>query len=397
MEPSRVHFEPFFIWSNRPKIMYAPGVRSELPYEMARLGGRRVAVFTDRGVVRAGVAEMVIAEIRNSDLQLAGVFDDILQDARIEVINRGAAFYRDCGADSMVVVGGGSVQDTAKAVNILIGEGLDDFQPLADQAALYDQAKPLPPQIVFPTTAGTGSEVTTGMVVLDVEAKAKMQVGHPFNADIAMLDPELTLKLPPKITAFTGMDALTHAIEGVTSTAAEPISDALGLHAIRMIFHDLPACVREPGDVDARGRMLIASAMAGLCFGNAMTGAVHALAHALGGQYGIPHGLANAIMLPEVMAFNLEEVPLRYMMIAEAMGVDIRGLTPGEAARAAVEAVRRLKTEIGLTETLRDFGVPADRDQLRALVELASGDGQLPYNPRVPEDEDIIDLYLKAI
>ena len=397
MEDTRIEFEPFFIWSNRPKIMYAPGVRSELPYEMERLGGSRVAVFTDKGVVEAGVAEMVLSEIRESELELAGVFDEIVQDARIDIINKGAAFYRDQGADCMVVIGGGSVLDTAKAVNILIGEGLDDFQPLADQAALYDEAKPLPPQIVFPTTAGTGSEVTTGMVVLDTEAMAKLQVGHPYNADIAMLDPELTLKLPAKITAFTGMDALTHAIEGVVSTAAEPIGDALGLHAIKLIFQNLPVCVKDPEDVEARGLMLIASTMAGMCFGNTMTGAVHALAHALGGQYGIPHGLANGIMLPEVMEFNLEEATLRYKMIAEAMGEDVRGLDSMDAAKASVQAVRRLKKDIGLTETLKDFGVPADPEKLEPLVELASGDGQLPYNPRMLEDEDIINLYLNAM
>ena len=397
MKNYQVDFEPFFAWSNRPKIMYGPGSRSELPYEMELLGGTRVAVFTDRGVVEAGVAEMVIEEIRSSSLELAGVFDNIVQDARIDIINKGAAFYRECNADSMVVVGGGSVMDTAKAVNILVGQGGDDFQPLADRVALYEDAKPLPPQIVFPTTAGTGSEVTIGMVVLNVEAGAKMQVAHPYNADIAMLDPELTLKLPAKVTAFTAMDALTHAIEGVTSTGAEPIADALGLSAIRMIFQNLPICIQEPDNVDARGRMLIASTMAGLCFGNTMLGAVHSLAHALGGQYGIPHGLANGIMLPYVMEFNLEETPLRYMMVAEAMGIDVRGMEPKEAGLAAVEAVHRLKAESGLNETLKDFGVPADREKLELMVDLVNADAQLPFNPRELEEDDIIHLYQLAL
>ena len=397
MKHNQVDFEPFFAWSNRPKIMYGPGLRSEVAYEMELLGGSRIAVFTDRGVVEAGVADLVLEEIRSSSLELAGVFDSIVQDARIDIINKGAAFYRECNADSMVVVGGGSVMDTAKAVNILIGEGGEDFQPLADQVALYDDAKPLPPQIVFPTTAGTGSEVTIGMVVLNVEAGAKMQVAHPNNADVAMLDPELTLKLPAKVTAFTAMDALTHAIEGVTSTAAEPISDALGLHAIRLIFQNLPLCIQEPDNVDARGRMLIASTMAGMSFGNTMLGAVHALAHALGGQYGIPHGIANAIMLPHVMAFNLKETPLRYMLIAEAMGIDVRGMEPSEAGLAAVEAVNDLKATIGLTETLKDFGVTADRDNLEPLVDLVSADAQLPYNPREVDEEDIINLYCQAM
>ncbi len=186
----------------------------------------------------------------------------------------------------MVAVGGGSVMDTAKAVNTLIGSGEEDFQPLAEQAGLWEGAQPLPPHIAFPTTAGTGCEVTNAMVVLDTIAQAKLQVTHPYcNSDLAMLDPELTIKLPPKITASTGMDALTHAIEGVTSTAAEPISDALGLHAIRLIFKYLPIAVNDPENIDARGNMLIASTLAGMCFVNTMTGAVHAMAHALGALY----------------------------------------------------------------------------------------------------------------
>ncbi|PKN33408.1 MAG: NAD-dependent alcohol dehydrogenase [Deltaproteobacteria bacterium HGW-Deltaproteobacteria-19] len=397
MKYPELSFEPFFSWVNRSRIMYSPGLRSEVGYEMAQLGGTRAVIFTDKGLVGAGVAGMVVEAVEKSDLALAGVFDGILQDARIDLINEGARFYREKGADCLIAVGGGSVMDTAKAVNILIGEGLDDFAPLAAQAALWDGAKPLPPHIAFPTTAGTGCEITNAMVVLDTEAHAKLQVTHPFcNSDIAMLDPELTLKLPAKITAFTGMDALTHAIEGVTSNNAEPIADALGFHAIRMICRYLPVAVREPDNVDARGNMLLASTIAGMCFVNAMTGAVHALAHTLGALHGIPHGLANAIMLPHVMAFNLEERPERFMMVADAMGIPVDGKEPLEAGRLAVQAVKDLLKEVGLSQTLKDFGVPGDREGLQPLVDLASGDGQISYNPRYVEEEDIINLYLKA-
>lgn len=297
----------------------------------------------------------------------------------------------------MVAVGGGSVMDTAKAVNIMIGGGNDDFQPLADQAGLWEGAKFLPPHIAFPTTAGTGCEVTNAMVVLDTNAHAKLSVTHPYcNADIAMLDPELTVKLPPKITAFTGMDALTHAIEGTTSTGAEPVADALCLHAIRLIFKYLPIAVQHPDDIIARGHMLIASTIAGMGFVNTMTGGVHATAHALGALYGIPHGMANSIMLPEVMDLNTKEVPDRFMMIADAMGLNIEGKKPLEAARMAVKAVRSLKKKIGLTETLKDFKVPKDPEELQPLVALAAADGQVSYNPHYLEEDDILKLYLKA-
>jgi len=387
----------FFMWSNRPRIMFGPGIRSEIGFEMNALGGTKVVIITDKGIVNAGVAGMVAQEIEKSELELVGIFDSIVQDARIDIINKGAAFYREKGADCMVVVGGGSVMDSAKGINILIGEDTDDFQPLADRAALWDDAKPLPPHIVFPTTAGTASEITHAIIALDVNARVKLQITHPYNANIAMLDPELTVKLPPKITAFTGMDALTHAIEGVTSTSVSPIGDALGLHAIRLIFKYLPIAVNQPENITARGHMLIASTLAGMCFGNTMTGAVHATAHALGAHYGIPHGLANGIMLPVVMEFNVEEAADRYMMVADAMGINVDGMEPIEAARAAVQGVKDLKKEIGLTERLKDLGVPDDREKLMPTVELAGADSQISYNPRYAEEEDILNLYLNAL
>ena len=287
--------------------------------------------------------------------------------------------------------------DTAKAINILIGGGLDDFSPLAEQVGLFEGAKPLPPHIAFPTTAGTGAEVTYAMVVLNDVEKVKVACAHPYcNADIAMLDPELTVKLPPKITAFTAMDAMTHAIESVTCICPNPISDGLGLHAIRLVAKYLPQAMKDPGNVDARGYLLIASTMAGMAFINSFTGGVHATAHALGALYGIPHGLANSIMLPQLMEFNLEESPARFVMIADAMGINVDKLTTEQAARAAVQAIKALQKAVGLTQTLKDFGVPDDREALQPLIDLAMGDSQLPYNVRSLEEDDVYNLYLKA-
>lgn len=398
MDFPELPFEPFFTWVNRPRIMYAPGVRREVGFELKQLGGSRVAVYSDRGVIAAGVVQLIVEEIQRSGLSFVGIFDNIQQDARIDNINEGAQFYRDNQADCMVAVGGGSVLDTAKAVNILIGHGGENFQPFADQAGLWEGAVRLPPHVAFPTTAGTGCEVTNALVVLDTTAHAKLSVTHPYcNADLAMLDPELTIGLPPKITAFTGMDALTHAIEGVTSTGAQPISDALGLHAIRLIFKYLPLAVNTPSDITARGNMLIAATLAGMCFCNTMTGACHACAHALGAIYGIPHGLANAIMLPVVMEFNLESNPVRYMLIAEASGATVSGMDKEKAAASALEAVKNLKEAIGIKESLRDFGVPAEEESLAPLVELAAADGQISYNPRYAEESDILNLFIKAL
>ncbi|MBN2179551.1 MAG: iron-containing alcohol dehydrogenase [Deltaproteobacteria bacterium] len=390
-------FEPFFTWGWRSKIMYKPGAREELDFEMENLGGTKVFLCTDKGLVQADVAEMVIETIKASRLELVGFYDKIVQDARIDLINEGAALYRKCGADCMVSVGGGSVMDTAKAINILIGKGLDDFSPLADQVGLFEDAEPLPPHIAFPTTAGTGAEVSYGMVVLGDITKGKITCGHPYcSPDIAMLDPELTVNLPPKITAFTAMDAMTHAIEAVINGSANPISDSLGLHAIRIIMTYLPEVMKNADNVEARGYLLLASSMAGISMANALLGAVHSTAHALGALYGIPHGLANSIMLPHVMTFNLEEDPTRFIFIADAMGVKIDDMTAEQAARAAVEALKDLQKSVGLTETLKDFGVPDDREALQPLIDLAMGDAQTPYNPRYLEEDDVYDLYLKA-
>lgn len=392
-----ISFEPFFMWSARPTVMYKAGVREELGFEMEKLGGTKVVIYTDRGLVEAGVTDMVIEAVKSSNLELVGVYDKIVQDARIDLINDGAAFYRKCGADCMVVVGGGSVMDTGKAINVMIDGGHEDFMPLAEQAGLFEDARPLPPHIAFPTTAGTGAEVTYIMVVLDVKARIKVNCMHPYcNADIAMLDPELTVKLPPKITAFTAMDALTHAIEAVTSVSANPISDGLGLHAIRLITKYLPEVMKNPDNIEARGHLLIASTMAGMSFINALPGGVHAMAYSLGALYGIPHGLANSMMLPHVMEYNLEEKPDRFVLIADAMGVNVDQLTPEQAARTAVQAVKDLQKAVGLTQTLKDFDIPEEREALQPMIDLTMGDGALPYNPRALEEEDLYHLYLKA-
>lgn len=398
MESHRPNFEPFFTWVNRGRILYSPGSRAELAFELEQLGASKPLVITDRGLVSARVVDQVVEKLKSSNLKIAGVFDAVCQDARIENINEATRFYKDMGADSLVALGGGSVMDTAKAVNILVGKGLEDFKPLADQAALWEDAVPLPPHIALPTTAGTGCEVTNAIVVLDTESMAKLAISHPYcNADLAILDPELTVNLPSKITAFTGMDALTHAIEGITSTGAQPISDALGLHAIKLIAHALPLAIEEPGNIEARGDMLIAATMAGMCFCNSMVGATHAMAHALGALYAVPHGLANAIMLPFVMEFNLEEAIERYSMVAQALGACPDWAYSKRNAGAAVEAVKKLKMEIGIKDTLRDFHVPNDRAKLSDLVELAAGDSQASYNPRPMDETDILNLYLKAI
>jgi alcohol dehydrogenase class IV len=213
--------------------------------------------------------------------------------------------------------------------------------------------------------------------------------------NIAILDPIMTASLPPHITAATGMDALTHAVEGIHAMQRQPIADAMALHAIRLIVEYLPRCVEDGSNLLARGQQLLAATMAGVAFGNAQVGLVHALAHSVGALYGVPHGLANGILLPHVMLFNLEECADRYALIARAMDLDTRGLDDMEAGRKAVAAVRELTQKIGLTQKLRDAGVP--EGGLNEAAELSMSDASIIYNPRMVLDaEEVLEVLKQA-
>ncbi len=256
--------------------------------------------------------------------------------------------------------------------------------------------RPQTPHIVIPTTAGTGSEVTSGAVILDREQGQKIINFEYFNTPrVAILDPKVTIGLPPHLTASTGMDAMTHAVESYVSLQRNPISDAAALHAIRLIVQYLPVAVNHGDDLVARGQMQIAALLAGWAFSNAMVGLVHAMAHSLGAICGIPHGQANGILLPHVMAYNLEEVPELLAEIAVAMGAARYGDDPQKAGRAAVDATRDLLQKIGLTQVLRELKV--DQNRLKECAELSMSDGSIIYNPRmVMEAEEVLDVYMKA-
>jgi alcohol dehydrogenase len=360
------------------KVVFGPRCVEEVRMEARALGCRRSLVVTDPGVVRAGLLERVTAALGEG---CAGVFDEVPQDTGVEVVERAAGLARRLAADSLISLGGGSVIDTAKGLAVLLKEG----GVLADYDGFQMLARPQTPHISIPTTAGTGSEVTFAAVIRD-EARGQKRILFDYHLapDVALLDPLLLCSLPPRITAFTGMDAVTHAVEAVCSLQGQPMADALALHALRLAAAALPACVRRGGDVASRGQMQIAATLAGFAFANAMVGVVHALAHSLGALFRVPHGLANAILLPHGMRFNLEAGPQGCARVAEALGVRAPGADEEQAARAAVEAVARLAGEIGLPMRLREAGVP--RDGLERCAELALSDGSIVYNPRPIDD-----------
>ncbi len=370
------------------KVVFGVGLVSELPMEISELGKKAVLV-TDEGIIKAGLVDIVKEKIGD---KLAGIYSDIPQDTGMDVIDRGAEYAKSVGADVVVSLGGGSVIDTGKGMCIVMkeGENMRSFQ------GMQVLTRPQTPHIVIPTTAGTGSEVTAGMVILDREQGQKIIMFENFNIPrVAILDPVMTEKLPPNLTASTGMDALTHAVESYVSVQRNPISDSVALHGVRLISKYLATAVNDGSDLTARGQMQVAALLSGWAFSNALLGLVHAMAHSIGAVKGIPHGLANGIILPHVMRFNTEEVPELLSDIAEAMGVQIKSLDPKEAAEAGVKKIEKLMDEIGHPSRLRDVG--ATEEDINVSAELAMSDGSIVYNPRMIFDqEEVLSVFKDA-
>jgi alcohol dehydrogenase class IV len=383
----------FFEFQIRPRVLYGPGVVREVGFEAQKIGGTRAVIVTDRVLRQTGLVDRVVEGLAGSGVEMVGIFDDVPPNSEVQVVERGAALAGLWNCDVLIAVGGGSVIDTAKGMNIVLSEGgsILDYEG----AGLLN--RPLRPLIAIPTTAGTGSEVTIAAVIKDNARGIKLEFSSPFiPPNVAILDPELTLGLPPGLTASTGMDALTHAIEAYLSPFGEPISDALGLHAIRMIAANLPNAVHHGDDLEARGNMLLAAAIAGMSFSNALCGVVHAMAHACGGRFSVPHGVANAILLPYGMEFNLEAAAPRLAEVAAALGVDVGGrkLNAQAAARAGIAAVRQLSLDCGLFSRLSQVGVR--REGFAEMAGDALGDAMMISNPRPATEEEIVELYERA-
>jgi alcohol dehydrogenase class IV len=308
----------------------------------------------------------------------------------VEAVEAISRLAMESGAQGLLAVGGGSVIDATKAANAIFSQGGDLVEDYSGAATL---TKPLKPFIAIPTTAGTGSENTIIAMVYDAANRTKLAFADKFLLpDLAVLDPLMTQSMPPGLTASTGMDALTHAVESYVGIDASPHSEALAVAAIKHIFNYLVRATKEGSDLEARGGMLIAANMAGSAFTHSMVGCVHSMAHAVGGLTRVPHGVANAILLPHGMAYNFEVSKEKFAKLAPVMGVDIAGLSVDEAARAAIAAVKdliqRLNALDAIPVRLRDAGVP--QESLPAIAEAATEDGSVIYNPREVEAKQIL-------
>jgi alcohol dehydrogenase len=377
----------------RTKIVYSDSAVEELPYELGELGASRLVIFTDQGVIEAGILDYVKKTLEGSEVEIVGIFDKIQENASTEIINESARFIKEVGGDSILAVGGGSVMDTVKGANVLVTGKEED---IAEHIGAEVVGRPMLPHIAIPTTSGTGCEVAWGAAIKNEKERVKTGFIEWFSvADVAILDPQVTKSMPPRLTGATGVDALTHAIEAYTSPIANPLADAMNLHAIRLVGRWLREAVTNGDNLEARSYMMFAACLAGVGFFNTMCGLVHSCANALGGMYEIPHGIAITVMLPVVMEYNKDFCAEQYRDVAEAMGVNVHGMSPEEGADAAIAAVRDLTTDCGLPTTPTEYDIK--EEDLPLLAEKAIQDIQTMYNPRSAEEEEIIELYRSVL
>lgn len=372
---------------------FGPGAREVLPQEISRMGYKKAFVATDKDLIKFGVADKVLKVLENAGIPYE-VFSEIKPNPTVSNVKAGVEAFAKSGADFIIAIGGGSSMDTAKAVGIITNN--PEFADVVSLEGVADTKKKSVPIIALPTTAGTAAEVTINYVITDEENEKKMVCVDPNDIPVmAIVDAELMYTLPRGLTAATGMDALTHAIEGLITKGAWEMSDMFELKAIEMIARYLETAVNEPQNAEARNGMAVAQYIAGMAFSNVGLGVVHGMAHPLGAIFDIPHGVANALLLPTVMEFNMPAAIDKYVQIAKAMNVYSAGMSNEEAAEAAVEAVRQLSIRVGIPQHLAELGIKAE--DLDKLATAAASDVCTPGNPRFVDKEIIQRLYEKVL
>jgi alcohol dehydrogenase class IV len=393
-------FKDFYQFSAPTRVIAGRDLLASAGFEFAKEGARRVLLVSDAVIRATGLVDRVAEGVTDGGLELAAIFDAVPQDSDGAVVAQIAALARETGADSFLALGGGSVMDSAKVANLLFTHGGSAREwegyyglPRADDGA--GRALELAPLACIPTTAGTGSEVSFAAVIKDREAHVKYQIGDfALIPRLAILDPAATLTLPPALAASTGMDAMTHAIEGYVSRDWNAHADAYALHALALIHANLERAVHSPADESARGNMLIAASLAIVPTTSGALGIAHSLSHPCGALYDVPHGVANAINLPGTIEYNAaggDDIAARYRDLAELLGLE----SAGEVGQTLADHIRGLVVSLGLPTRLSQVGVT--EAGIPALVEGAMGDACTLVNPRVPTAEDLAELYRRAL
>ena len=372
---------------------FGPGARKELPGVVARLGFKKALVVTDKGLVKFGVAKMVTDVLDEAGIAYE-MYSEVKPNPTVTNVKMGVEAFAAAGADFIVAIGGGSSMDTAKGIGIVTNN--PEFADVVSLEGCAPTKHKTVPIIALPTTAGTAAETTINYVIIDEEKHKKMVCVDPNDIPCcSIIDAELMYTLPQGTTAATGMDALTHAIEGYITKAAWELSDMFELEAIRMINKHLRTAVYDPTNPVGRHGMAVAQYVAGMAFSNVGLGVVHGMAHPMGSLFDIPHGVANALLLPTVMEFNKPVCIDKYVEIAKAMDAYKDGMTKAEAAQAACDAVRALAIEVGIPQHLSELGISVD--DIEALADQAIEDVCTPGNPRKVTRADIVALYNKVL
>ena len=389
----------YYEFYNPVKINAGSEALETIPYELKQMNVSRPIIITDKGITNAGLLKILIDSFDDSELVIGVIYDETPPDSSLKTVNEIAKLYREYKCDSIIALGGGSPMDTAKGVNIIISENDDDLRKFmgADRLKAVQQ-----PFIAIPTTSGTGSEVTLVAVINDVENQVKM----PFTSNlllpkIAIIDPRMTLSLPARITAATGMDALTHAVEAYTCLQKNPMSDAYAIAAIKLVQENLIKVVEKGDDKQARFAMANASTMAGIAFSNSMVGAVHAIGHACGAIAHVHHGNAMAILLPYVMKFNMDMLENLY---AELL-LPIAGEKIFTKTKTADRAMKTVETILLMNHSLNKLcGMPVKlseagvkEEQIEQIAKTAMNDGAMLPNPKELNKEDIIKILNEAM
>lgn len=373
-----------FDFSLPTKIVYGNGTVARAAEELKAAGGKKPLIVTDPGICEAGIVDRVTGLLDEAGISYC-IFDRVEANPKDVNAEEGARAAREAKTDCLLAVGGGSPIDCAKAIGVLLAHNADKIKPYEGKTAA---TLPNPLLITVPTTAGTGSELTFSSVITDTENHYKMTVKSPYTAaNVAICDPELTLTVPAGVTAATGVDALTHAIEGFTANVSEPIGDAAALYAIELIYHNLVRAVENGADKEARSAMLMGSMLGGISFSHSDVAGVHCIAEALGSRYDLPHGTCNAIFLPYMMEYNMDYCRERYARVATAMGY--RWDTVEEGAKIAVDKVKELTQAVKLP-TFASLNV--DPKDFKQLAKMAYQNGSNASNPRPMSEEDYLEV-----
>ncbi len=368
------------------------GAHKEIGNQIKVLGGKKPLLVTDKGITGAGLTEKIVNLIKQDTGIEAVVFDETVPNPTDKNVHDGLKVFKDKGCDMIISLGGGSPHDCAKGIGIIATNGGN----IRDYEGIDKSKRAMPPFIAVNTTAGTASEMTRFCIITNTDTKVKMAiVDWRVTPNVAINDPLLMMGMPPSLTAATGMDALTHAVEAYVSTIATPVTDACALQAMSLISKYLRAAVANGSDIEARDKMAYAEYLAGMAFNNASLGHVHAMAHQLGGFYDLPHGVCNAILLPHVERFNLLAKVDRFVDIAVAMGENVNGLSRRDAAEKALQAIVRLSQDVGIPKGLKELGVK--KEDIPIMAANAQKDACGLTNPRCPSMQDVIAIYENAL